>query len=269
MADRIDWPTVLTIAKRYALAETGALGLRPTLRRVHYLLFSDADARAARYVNTQSAYKGLSRETAKARRAGFFPALTDLTRTLHEPFTFCSEDDVREWIAEVFMLDRRPLFEQSVLVAVEKAGRVPLLRQHFAWLDVTALRGYGSQTLLDGVGQDVIVSAGDYDPTGLDIERDLPNRTGCEVRRVALTAAQLAAHGLPPLPAKATDSRSARMAAEHGIAMQLELDALNPSVLLDLVADVTGLAIVDQKPVLPEGFITEAAAIRLRLGGAS
>jgi hypothetical protein len=75
--------------------------------------------------------------------------------------------------------------------------------------------------------------AGDHDPSGEDIDRDFTTRTDCwmEVRRVALTAAQVAQYALPSQPGKDTDSRAAAFAARHGRLVQVELDALPPDVL--------------------------------------
>ena len=80
-----------------------------------------------------------------------------------------------------------------------------------------------------------VEDASTADPSGLDIERNLAAQTMLDVRRVLLTAEQVAAHNLPPMPAKNTDSRTAGMAVRHGQAMQVELDALPSATLLDLV----------------------------------
>jgi hypothetical protein len=71
---------------------------------------------------------------------------------------------------------------------------------------------------------------------GEDIDRDFIARTDCwtEVRRVALTAAQVAQYALPPQPGKDTDSRAAAFVARHGRLVQVELDALPPDVLRGL-----------------------------------
>jgi hypothetical protein len=112
---------------------------------------------------------------------------------------------------------------------------------------VLALGGYGSQTYVDDVIADVratgrpavLLYAGDHDPSGEDIDRDFTARTDCwdEVRRVALTAAQVERYALPPQPGKDTDSRAAGFIARHGRLVQVELDALPPDVLRALYAD--------------------------------
>lgn len=273
-APRIDWPAVLALAAGHVHAEADALGLAPTLRRVHYLLVSDEAATAAGYANTQGAYKGLSRETARAREAGTFPDLTDRTRSVVPPLAWESEAEARDWLAERFTLDRRPYCAARTLVAVEKDGLLPLLRSRFGWLDVTAVRGYASLTHARTLSRyDAVVYAGDYDPSGLDIDRDLRERAGVPVVRVALTAAQVTEHRLPPALAKGTDTRRGRMLAEHGHAVQVEVDALPPAVLLaavaEAVADLTGLTLDESmRPVLPAVDAAEEAA-RANLRGAS
>ena len=76
---------------------------------------------------------------------------------------------------------------------------------------------------------------GDFDPSGLDIDRALAERLPYRLRRIALTAEQVESYGLPPAPAKDGDSRTPSMAAAYGEAVQVELDALPPAALLDLL----------------------------------
>ncbi len=77
-----NWVTILAQGKDFVDAETFAYGVAPTLRRLHYLLVSDAIARDAGYTNTQSNYKQLSSRTAAVRRGGTFPDLVDRTRSI-------------------------------------------------------------------------------------------------------------------------------------------------------------------------------------------
>ena len=84
----------------------------------------------------------------------------------------------------------------------------------------------------------MLLYAGDFDPTGEDIDRDFVERVGlfADVRRVALNADQVDQYKLPPLPGKQTDSRAAAFVARHGRLMQVELDALDPDDLRALYA---------------------------------
>jgi hypothetical protein len=84
-----------------------------------------------------------------------------------------------------------------------------------------------------------LIYAGDFDPSGEDIERDFLERADCfdENHRIALTPQQIIDYSLPPLPGKATDSRAAAFTARHGQLMQVELDALDPNDLRTLYQD--------------------------------
>jgi hypothetical protein len=137
-----------------------------------------------------------------------------------------------------------------------------------ARLPILALGGYSSQSYVDTVVADVtsrpvtpdprpiaerpdgwwldapthrpavLLYAGDFDPSGEDIDRDFVARTGCwsKVVRVALSAEQVTAYGLPPNPGKESDSRADAFVARHGELVQVELDALPPETLRALFA---------------------------------
>ena len=80
--------------------------------------------------------------------------------------------------------------------------------------------------------ENVILYFGDYDPSGEDIPRSLASNLrsmGAEVkvRRIALMEEQVVEWGLPPAPAKSTDSRTASW---DGLG-QVELDAVEPRKL--------------------------------------
>lgn len=116
----------------------------------------------------------------------------------------------------------------------------------------------------------VILHLGDHDPSGIDMTRDIDDRLNeflttdwlyevmkvktatmkeiwdsierrcgarnIEVRRIALTREQVDEYQPPPNPAKQTDSRYVKYAAEHGDE-SWELDALEPSVLDTLITE--------------------------------
>jgi hypothetical protein len=82
---------------------------------------------------------------------------------------------------------------------------------------------------------------GDFDPSGVDIERDLTERLAkydagdFMVRRIALTREQIVDYSLPPMPVKRSDARSDGLMASYGD-QAVELDALDPNTLKLLVA---------------------------------
>jgi hypothetical protein len=236
----LDWPALLveatTIVESYSTLVT--------LRQLSYRL-------VARELlpNSTNAYKSLSRYTAQARRAGTFPSLMDRTRTIHRHTSFSGPGQALEWLARIYRRDRTEGQPFSLYLGVEKAGIVEQLQEWFGDLGapVLALGGYGSQSYVDDVIEDVessrrpavLLYAGDHDASGEDIDRDFVARTGCwaEVRRVALSAEQVEEHELPPQPGKTTDSRAAGFIARHGRLVQVELDALPPDALRQLFAD--------------------------------
>src|SRR3546814_16095449 len=103
---------------------------------------------------------------------------------------------------------------------------------------VVDLGGYSSQTyvkevVLDVEAQDrpaVLLYAGDFDPSGEDIDRDFTARTDCfaKVVRVALNAEQVTEYDLPRAMGKATGSRARRFVELPGTPVQVELDAVPP-----------------------------------------
>jgi hypothetical protein len=83
---------------------------------------------------------------------------------------------------------------------------------------------------------------GDHDPSGIDMTRDITERVelfsgyapGIEIRRIALTMAQIAEVSPPPNPAKISDSRFESYSALYGDE-SWELDALEPQYIVNLI----------------------------------
>ncbi|MQA15521.1 MAG: hypothetical protein GEV09_15535 [Pseudonocardiaceae bacterium] len=215
-----------------------------TLRQLFYRLVSER-----LLPNTDTSYKTLSHRTAAARRAGTFPELIDRGRSIHRYRSYDSPADALSMLARTYRRDRTEHQPYSIYLAVEKAGLVVQLQSWFGDLGfpIIALGGYSSQSYVDNVAADVIAAdrpavllyGGDHDPSGEDIDRDFVARTDCwaKVIRVALSAEQVIAYDLPPMPGKAKDSRAAGFAARHGELRQVELDALPPEALRGLYGD--------------------------------
>ena len=91
----------------------------------------------------------------------------------------------------------------------------------------------------------IILHFGDHDPSGIDMTRDIEDRLemfakwGVTVERIALTMDQIDQYDPPPNPAKTTDSRFEAYLDEYG-EDSWELDALEPSVLADLIREHVG-----------------------------
>jgi hypothetical protein len=239
-SQRPDWPALIEKAAEIV----DSYDTLVTLRQLFYRLVA-----AQLLPNTTNAYKSLSRYTAEARRAGTFPSLMDRGRTIHRYTTFSDPTTARRWLQRIYRRDLTDGQAVSLYLGVEKAGIVEQLQGWFGDLGipVLALGGYGSQTYVDVVVEDVqktdrpavLLYAGDHDPSGEDIDRDFTERTACwdEVRRVALTAAQVEEYELPPQPGKEQDSRARGFIERHGRLVQVELDALPPDVLRELYGD--------------------------------
>jgi hypothetical protein len=256
MARRIGrkWRPIIKRAAELVEAETNRVGVPPTLRRLHYLLLGDEKATAARYDNTEGAYNYLSEKTARMRDEGTFPALVDRTRHVEwMPWTEKDPATILRNAADEHRVYRWRYQLNALVLVVEKDGLVPVLEQAFyeLGLPISALRGHTSQShladlrrivddLVDIHGEVVVLYAGDYDPSGLHIPQDFERRLDrpeVEVRRVALDRDQVEEHELRSVPAKVEDSRSAAMIEAEGEAVQVELDALDPLVLVQLYAD--------------------------------
>lgn len=234
---RIDWGQVVEEAAR--IVESYDTGV--TLRQCFYRLVS-----AQLIPNTTSSYKRLSAKTAEARREGWFPAFIDRGRAIHQAPSYSGPKGVLEAALWSFRRDRTEGQDVSLYIGVEKAGMVIQLQSWFndRGLPILALGGYSSQTYVTDIVADVerrrrpavLLYAGDFDPSGEDIDRDLIERAACfaKVHRVGLSAAQVEEYGLPENPGKTTDSRSKGFEERHGRLVQVELDALPPTALRDL-----------------------------------
>jgi hypothetical protein len=236
-AGNIEWNKV--VLRSEAIVKSYDTGV--TLRQLYYRLVSEG-----LIPNNQNTYKLLSRKTAKARREGWFPSLIDRTREIERFQTFEDPDDALNYIVEGYRRDRMEGQPWSIYLGVEKHGMsVQLMHWFGKWgIPVLALGGYSSQTFVDDVKIDVekqnrksvLLYAGDFDPSGMDIDRDFVERTEIfdKVIRVGLDAELIEKFDLPPMPGKETDSRSARFMLKHGDLIQVELDALPPNELRKL-----------------------------------
>jgi hypothetical protein len=243
MATKLDWDAIVP----HAASIVNSYDTGVTLRQLFYRLVS-----AHIIPNTQNAYKGLSRYTARARREGWFPDLIDRNRAINRYRTFTSSGQAVDWLRAIYRRPRDENQEWSIYVGVEKSGIVEQLTDWFGDLGIpiVALGGYSSQSYVDEIVKDVdrqgrpavLIYAGDFDPSGEDIERDFLERANCfeENLRIALTPQQIIDYSLPPLPGKSTDSRAAAFTARHGQLMQVELDALDPNDLRALYQRAIG-----------------------------
>lgn len=240
------WDFILTEAARIARSYSTAV----TLRQLHYRLVA---ASIGGYRNDQGCYKQLSSRTAEARRAGWFPSLSDFTRGVDRPISFASPAEAIARVAAQYRRDRTENQEFQVWVLYEKAT---LGAQIQSWvreygIPTAALRGYSSESLerevIDAINKDgrpaIVFYVGDLDPEGEDIERNFlaqAERLGVTFEkwdRLAVNVAQIAPLGLVPNPGKSGSSRAAGFIAKHGQLFQIEAEAIDPGELERLVTE--------------------------------
>lgn len=249
---RKDWAPIIerasTIVESYDTAVT--------LRQVHYRLVVEAEINGSGYLNTENDYKHLSRLSAAARREGTFPPLLDRTRGIERALTYYDPLHGLESLAYAYRRDLLDTQETLPLIVVEKATLIAQLAAWFGPLCVpaVALRGYPSETLERHVRELVDhdhreirgLYLGDFDPTGGDIPRALVDNTGLTLRRVALTAEQIDRYGLPPAPGKASDSPASGFEERHDLLVRVELEALAPTDLRDMLTAEIDLLVDDR-----------------------
>lgn len=227
-----------------------AQGLKLSLRQLYYQLVSSNTI-----PNTERSYKNLGSLVSRGRLAGIldWQAIEDRIRVPRQPSHWSNPASIMRSAIDSYRLDRWQGQGYHVELWVEKdalAGVLaPIANQHHITLMVN--RGYSSQSAMydaaqrvhevtmDGRGF-VILYLGDLDPSGEDMVRDIDDRLNdqfgaeCEVRKLAITPAQVAEYQPPPQPAKRSDSRARRFIAEHGMS-SYEVDALPPDALRTII----------------------------------
>lgn len=230
----------------------------PTLRAVFYDLVGEKLLR-----NTRAEYTQLSDRTAEARRAGTFPAFADDTRAIYNTWHDDSVVGALENTLENFRLDRTEGQPNGVYIGVEKNTlRAPLLHLFGEYgFPVVVLRGNSSQTYVDEVREhaqldresnerpQVFIYAGDFDPSGEEIDRDFIDRSNGvfdETKRIAVLPEQVEGFGLLKNLANPDDNNMAKFCARNqrffdayceGMPIQVELDAIKLAMLEALYWD--------------------------------
>jgi len=230
-----------------------------TLRQLYYRLVSKH-----LFPNTINSYKRLSRVMVKAREQGDVPVncLEDRSRRIlgrGDTGYASAEEFLRRRIAglkESYKEFTMPMWDDQpnyVLVSLEKDALSRLVSDIANQYSVRTFptRGYPSFTYVNRMATyirnrlkdkpTVVLYFGDFDPSGIDIERDLDDRLtkydagDFKVRRVALTKDQIEQYSLPPMPVKRSDARSEGFMESYGD-QSVELDALDPNTLKLMVA---------------------------------
>lgn len=233
-----------------------------TLRQLYYRfialdLFPDSwmDVRL-KTKNTRKNYKRFGTLINDGRLAGLidWDSIEDRTRNLQSLIRWDSPEQIIRASWKSYNIDMWDNQQVRCEVWVEKEALAGVIASVCGPLDVPyfSCRGYVSQSemyvaakrilgYLDAGQAFTIFHLGDHDPSGIDMTSDNRDRLwmfleseGVEVDRLALNWEQIEMYNPPPNFAKVKDSRFSAYAAEFGDE-SWELDALEPSVLADLV----------------------------------
>jgi len=231
--------------------------IKLTLRQIYYRLVTDFGI-----ANTKSNYTQTSRHLVKARMNGIIDdnRIEDRTRTFLGGETGFEDvptfiENMRETVKngheqyDINFWDKQP---QAVIVWVEKDALSRVIQQAISEYRVIVApsRGYPSYTFIKEATRHfprnkkvVVLHFADFDPSGLDMTRDLWNRLNIDcfalnmkVERVALTQDQIQKYGLVSNPAKRADPRSKLYLRRYGEECW-ELDAIEPHELQKLVKE--------------------------------
>jgi hypothetical protein len=267
-----DMPKICYIEKRFGpdnkklidsaneiIKDYRAQGFSLTLRQLYYQFVS-----RALIENTEASYKRVGNIINDARLAGMidWEAIEDRTRNLEDLTHWDSPAQLIESSLYNFRLDRWKTQPLRVEVWVEKEALSDVIKRACEPFDVPYIccRGYMSQSEMwvaserigdafrDREQPTVILHLGDHDPSGMDMSRDIEERlilflgndfdleeeSPLQFERIALNIDQVQRYKPPPNPAKVEDSRFESYVEKFG-KKSWELDALNPSVLTELL----------------------------------
>jgi hypothetical protein len=190
-------------------------------------------------------------------------AITDRTRNLRSLSHWDTPGDIIHSAAKSYHIDRWKNQDYRIEVWIEKDALVGVIEGVCQELDIPyfSCRGYTSQSEMWGAAQrllhyirnnqtPLVLHLGDHDPSGEDMTRDIIDRlkmfteSNFDLERLALNMDQVEMYNPPPNPAKITDSRATAYIAEYGDE-SWELDALEPTVIADLIRDAVG-QVIDQ-----------------------
>ena len=228
-------------------AEYAAQGISVTVRQLYYQLVA-----RGMIPNTPKEYKAIANTISDGRKAGFldWDYIEDRTRSERGLAHWSSPGEILLAAAESYRTDTRRNQPCYVEAWVEKDALIGIVESVARESDVTCFscRGYPSVTAVRDAAKRfrgqadkrrrVILYAGDHDPTGLDIPRNISEQmrmfgASVEVVRIGLTDEQIERYNPPPYPVKESDKRSDKYVKAHG-KLCWELDALEPQVLAGL-----------------------------------
>lgn len=224
-------------------------GYRMTLRQLYYQLVSRDII-----PNKVSEYGKLSRLLKEGRMGGIidWDAIEDRLRVPYLPYYASNPKDAINDIVNSYRLDRQQGQDTQVEVWVEKDALSGVLKPITSEYHINLLvnRGYASATAIHDLFTRIVTSnkkiklyyLGDFDPSGLDIVRDINQRVNemldgggydgsiFELERIGITQQQIQEYNPPPNPAKLSDTRAKEFVRKFG-KYSWEVDALPPETL--------------------------------------
>ena len=199
----------------------------------------------------ENEYKTVQRNPADMRKNGYIPFIwiADSTRWMRKPRTFTGLEAA---LRENWKFYRRSIWYDQfdyVEIWMEKDALAGVLYPITSKWDVPLMvtRGYSSLSFLHESAEYInslnkptyIYCMGDYDPSGVDISRNIEKglrqfAPDAEIhfKRIAVTPAQITKWDLPTRPTKKSDSRSKNFKGES-----VELDAIPAKKLRELVTE--------------------------------
>jgi len=248
------------------IEEYAEQGYDLTLRMLYYQFVS-----RDMIPNTQESYGRLGSIITKARDSGMidWDVIKDRGRSLYGHTHYPDGSTFVRSFANRFHSDLWQDQDRRIQVWVEKEALADVVaRAANAWdVDYFACKGYMSASSIWEMGRWMVrmggdwlvLHLGDHDPSGIDMSRDIEERLrryttplddeerpNLEVRRIALNMDQVEQYDPPPNPAKVTDSRAEKYIDEYGDS-SWELDALEPSVIVDLISEHIEAEISDRE----------------------
>jgi len=210
--------------------------------------------------NLDRNYKNLGALLSEARLAGLvdWSALDDLNRVPSIPGFYDDRSQFVDYLKNAaetgYVLDHWKGQDFYVELWVEKQALASVLQPIASRFQIgfQMNKGYCSQTAMYDASKRLIekaedgrsitiLYAGDHDPSGEDMVRDIHDRLDMfgrgdievEVCKIALTKEQVTRYKCPPNPAKFSDPRATDYIAKHG-RQSWEVDALDPKVMREI-----------------------------------
>ena len=231
---------------------------------------------------SEAGYTKVQTDLVLMRRAGDLPYywLADNTRWQRKPNTFSSPEHALEQTAAFY---RKALWDDIDAYAeiwLEKDALAGVVYPVTARYDVPLMvaRGYASLSFLHTAAEAInglevpayIYHLGDFDPSGVNagekIEetlRELAPDAEIIFERLAVTEEQIADWDLPTRPTKTSDTRAKGFGS-----VSVELDAIEPDMLRDLVQDAIERHLpAEQFEVLKAAEQSEREIMRKLVGG--